>query len=103
MVPKRKRTKEEILLQKRIRERERYKKIKEDPIKFQIQREKEKIKYNNKLKTKQVKLIKDMTEREARLQRKEWRAKSKRSYKKRNKLLTTYLQLLLIVMISQDQ
>lgn len=45
------------------------------------------MKYKNKKKTKQVKLMKDMTEREARLQRKEWRGMSKKSYNKKKQIL----------------
>lgn len=41
------------------------------------------MKYKIKKKTKQVKLMKDMTVREARLQRKEWRERSKKSYNKK--------------------
>lgn len=43
------------------------------------------MKYKNKKKTKQVKLMKNMTVREARLQRKEWRDRSKSPTIKRNK------------------
>lgn len=84
MAPKRKApSREEVLLNKRLRERERYKKIKDNPEKLEQQREKERLKYANKKKDKQVKSIKEMNEREAHLKRKEWRARSKKYYNKK--------------------
>lgn len=47
---RKKKSKEDILLEKRLRERERYRKMKEDPVQQQILREKEKKKYENKKK-----------------------------------------------------
>ncbi|RZF41626.1 hypothetical protein LSTR_LSTR000340 [Laodelphax striatellus] len=86
MTPKKKASREEILLKKKLRERERYKKIKSDPVKLEQQREKERIKYENKKNKKQVKSINDMNEREARLKRKEWRARSKKYYNKKKQI-----------------
>lgn len=83
MAPKKKMSREEQLLKKRLRERERYLKIKEDPIKRELQREKERSKYENKKKKKQVKSVKQMTDRELRLQRKKWRKYSNDYYKKK--------------------
>lgn len=81
MGPKKKLTKEETLLRKRIRERERYEKIKNDPAKYEMQKEKERRKYENKKKKKQVKLVKEMSSRELRIKRKQWRKNSLRYLK----------------------
>lgn len=76
-------SREELLLRKRLRERERYRKIKEDPIKQELQREKEKRKYENKKIKKQVKKFADMTPREVRLKRKQWRKHANAYYKRK--------------------
>lgn len=58
MPPKKKLTKEETLLRKSLRERERYERIKNDPAKYELQKEKERRKYKNKKKKRQVKSVK---------------------------------------------
>lgn len=63
-------SREELLLNKRLRERERYNKMKNDPVQKELTKEKEEKKYENKKKKKQRKLVKDMTSREKRLARK---------------------------------
>lgn len=81
MGPKKKMTREEILLKKRVRERERYQRMKQDP---QLQEEeKERVKYAQKKKKKQVKLVKDMTARELRKKRKQCRVNSIKYYKRK--------------------
>lgn len=74
-------SREELLLKKRLRERERYNKMKNDPVQKELMKEKEKKKYENK---KQRKLVKDMTSREKRLARKKWKKYSD-DYCKRKK------------------
>lgn len=81
---KKKLSREEILLRKRLKEKERYQKMKDDPIKKELMKEKERKKYENKKLKKQVKSIKDMTPREARVKRKQWR-KNANSYNQRKK------------------
>lgn len=83
MGPKKKMTREEILLKKRLRERERYKKMKQDPILQAEMKEKERMKYAQKKKKKQVKAAKDMTTRELRQKRKQWKVNSKAYYKRK--------------------
>lgn len=83
MGPKKRLTREEQLQKKRERERERYRKIKEDPQKLAEQKEKERIKYANKMKKGQVKLVKDMTDREHRVEKKKWRQRSQAYYKRK--------------------
>lgn len=78
-------SKEEQLLRKRLRERERYQKIKDDPVKRALMKEKEKKKYDVKKKKKQRKLAKDMTSRESRCARNKWKKYSADHYKKKKK------------------
>lgn len=78
-------SKEEQLLRKRLRKRERYQKIKDDPVKRALMKEKEKKKYDVKKKKKQRKLAKDMTPRESRCARNKWKKYSADHYKKKKK------------------
>lgn len=57
-------SREELLLSKRLRERERYNKMKNDPVQKELMKEKEEKKYENKKKKKQRKLVKDKISRE---------------------------------------
>lgn len=83
MVRAKKLSKEELLLRKRLRERERYNKIKNDPVQKEIMKEKEKKKYENKKKKNQRKLVKDMTPREKREAKKKWKKYSNDYYKRK--------------------
>lgn len=80
-----KKSKEQILLEKRIRERERYAKMKNDPQQRAIQQEKERKKYEAKKKKKQVKMVSNMNTRELRTARKNWRKNSKKYYERKTK------------------
>lgn len=81
-------SREEILIRKKMRERERYKKLKEDPVMREVLKEKERKKYENKKRKKQVKPAREMTPRERRLKRKMWR-KHRATYIKRKTLLNS--------------
>ncbi|CAH2085739.1 unnamed protein product [Euphydryas editha] len=79
----RKRTREEILEQQRLRKRQVYAEIKKDPERYAEQKEKERLKYLKKKEQKKVKLISDMTPEEKKEQRKRWRERSVRAYRRR--------------------
>lgn len=68
-----KKSREEILEKKRIAERARYQRIKNDRQKYTEQKEKERLKYLKKKEEGKVKAAKDMTPRENREARKRWR------------------------------
>lgn len=78
-----KKSKEQILLEKRIRERERYAKIKNDPVQRAIQKEKERKKYEAKKKKKQVKMVSEMNNRESRAAT--WRKHSNKYYERKTR------------------
>uniref|UniRef100_A0A8D8RDP0 Uncharacterized protein n=1 Tax=Cacopsylla melanoneura TaxID=428564 RepID=A0A8D8RDP0_9HEMI len=82
MAPKKKMTREEILLKKRLCERERYQRMKQDPQLRAEMKEKEKMRYAQKKEKKQVKSTKDMTASELRQKRKQWRVHSN-AYRRR--------------------
>lgn len=88
-----KKTREEILLEKRLRKRKTYEKIKSDPEKYQMQKEKERLRYKKRREEKKLKSIADMTAREKKLQRKRWRLNSRRfiENKKMNKKICEVL------------
>lgn len=74
---------EAILKKKREAERLRREEIRNNPVLREYQKAKEREKYKRKLEKKQVKLVADMTERERKLKRQEWRKCSKRLYHKK--------------------
>lgn len=78
-------SKEEQLIKKKIKERERYNKIKDDPTRLAIEKDKRKLKYLKMKEKKIVKPISDLSEREKRCQRKKWRKNSKTHYDKKHK------------------
>lgn len=57
--------------------------MKADPVKRELQREKERLKYQNKKKKKQKKSVNEMTPREAWSKRKQWRKYSNKYYKEK--------------------
>lgn len=77
-------SREEALLKKKIAERIRYSKIKENSILYEEQKEKEKKKYLKKKEKGLVKPVNELTPRQQRLKRKQWR-KSNQIYYKRKK------------------
>ncbi|XP_066906084.1 uncharacterized protein [Halyomorpha halys] len=84
MAPKKSR--DQQLKEKREKEKLRMEKIRNDPVLWKIQQEKQHLKNKKKLEKKQVKLVKDMTNSEHRLQKKEWRERWKKSYNNRKTL-----------------
>ncbi|KAF9422065.1 hypothetical protein HW555_002086 [Spodoptera exigua] len=95
MRPKKKpKTKEEIKEQKRIAERLRYQRLKNDPVKREQLKEKERRNYQRKKEKGTRKLVKDMCRREHKAVTKEWRkhrAKNheKKSFERNNKQFCT--------------
>nr|CAI5845063.1 unnamed protein product [Callosobruchus analis] len=83
MARSRTKVREEILEKKRIAERLRYKKLKNDPIKLVDQKEKSRAKYLARREKGQRKLVSEMTDREKREARKRWRGYSKTHYDKK--------------------
>lgn len=77
MPPRKKLTREEHLEKKRLAERLRYQRIKNDPEKYSQQKEKEKKKYERKKEKGTIKTVNQMTPREQRKARKIWREKAK--------------------------
>lgn len=76
-------SKEEILEKKRIAEKLRYSKIKNDPQKLAAEKEKRKEKYKKMRESGKKKLVSEMSAREKRQARKNWREYSDKSYKKK--------------------
>ncbi|CAF4819497.1 unnamed protein product [Pieris macdunnoughi] len=70
-------TREKRLEKKRVAERLRYQRIKNDPEKYSQQREKEKKKYKRKKEKGTIKTVNQMTPRENLKARKIWREKAK--------------------------
>ena len=77
MAPRKKMTREEQLEKKRIAERIRYQRIKNDKDKYAQQKVKEREKYEKKKEKGVIKTVKQMTPREQRKARKVWREKAK--------------------------
>lgn len=84
-------TKEQVLVAKREAEKKRYNKIKNDPVKYEQQKLKEKLKYLKKKEKKLVKPISEMTSREKRAKRKAWRNNSK-NYRENKKKKETVVK-----------
>lgn len=80
---KEKLTREEKLKNKREAQRKRYQKIKNDPAAYEKQKEKERQKYLKKKMKGIIKPIAEMTAREKRSKRKQWKTNS-RNYRKRS-------------------
>lgn len=77
MAPRKKLTREERLQKKREAERLRYEKIKNDPEKYDLQKQKEKAKYLKKKEKGIIKTVDQMTPREQRKARKIWKKKAR--------------------------
>lgn len=77
MAPRKKLTRDERLQKKREAERLRYQKIKNDPEKYELQKQKEKEKYLKKKEKGIIKTIDQMTPREQRKARKIWKKKAR--------------------------
>lgn len=77
MAPRKKLTREKILLKKREAERLRYQKIKNDPVKYELQKQKEKEKYIKKKEKGIIKTVEQMTLREHRKAKKIWKKKAR--------------------------
>uniref|UniRef100_A0A6P7H0A5 Uncharacterized protein LOC114344525 n=1 Tax=Diabrotica virgifera virgifera TaxID=50390 RepID=A0A6P7H0A5_DIAVI len=77
MAPRKKLTREERLQKKREAEKLRYQKIKNDPEKYELQKQKEKQKYLNKKEKGLIKTVDKMTPREQRKAQKIWRKKAR--------------------------
>lgn len=96
MVKTKKKTKtaEEVRQQKRDCERKRRMRIKNNPALYEAAKEKDRARYAEKKQKQQVKLVADMTPRQHRNQRKEWRQRKERSRlkQKRNKILLAHLR-----------
>lgn len=75
---KSKKTREEKLVEAKLRRRKKYEEIKKDPEKQAVQKLKERLRYLKSKEQKQIKSVADMTPREKRLQRKKWKENSKR-------------------------
>lgn len=88
MSPKKKppKTREEILEQKRIAERLRYQRLKNDPQKKEELKEKERQKYRKKKEKGKRKLVKDMSRREHKAVKKVWREHSSK-YRAKKKVM----------------
>lgn len=91
---KKKQSREELLKKKREAERRRYEKIKNDPVRWEVQKEKEQKKYAKKKKDGRRKLKKDMSVRELTQKRRYWRQKAKESREKKraNRKLQTFIR-----------
>lgn len=75
MAPRKKLTREERLQKKREAERLRYERIKNDPEKYELQKQKEKAKYLKKKEKGIIKTVDQMTPKEQRKARKIWKKK----------------------------
>ncbi|KAL0829511.1 hypothetical protein ABMA28_003031 [Loxostege sticticalis] len=71
-------TREEKLLKDRVRKREKYAQIKNDPNLYALQKEKVRIRYLARKEKKKIRSIKDKSPRSQRKQRKQWRINSQR-------------------------
>lgn len=76
---------EDILRRKREAAKLRRERIKNDPALWKMEQEKQRVQYARKIESKKRKLAIDMTEREKRHKRKEWRKHSKNHYNRKKK------------------
>ncbi|XP_037294853.1 uncharacterized protein LOC115443525 [Manduca sexta] len=86
--PKKVMTKEEKMEQARLHKRQVYAEIKKDPEKYALQKEKDRQRYLKRKEQKKIKLVGDMTPRQKRNQRKQWRENSRRYYETKKKSRT---------------
>lgn len=84
-ITKNKKTHEEKLAQKREIQRNIHKKIKNNPDKYALYKEKERQRYLKRKKQNKLKSIADMTPKEKLIQRKRWKENSMRFYYKKAK------------------
>ncbi|XP_046975173.1 protein PXR1-like [Vanessa cardui] len=80
---KKKKSREEKLAQQRLHKKEKYQEIKNDPEKYAIQKEKERLRYLKRKEQKKLKSIKDLTPRQQRQQRKKWKENRQRYVEKK--------------------
>ncbi|KAL0893762.1 hypothetical protein ABMA27_013899 [Loxostege sticticalis] len=93
--PKKKATTEEKLAKDRLRKKEKYAEIKNDPEKYKIQKEKDRQKYLSRKEKKKILSIVDMSDRQKREQRRRWRKNSRKylnKLKEQKKLENILLQ-----------
>lgn len=76
--PKKKATTQEKLAKDRLRKKEKYAEIKKDPVRYRIEKEKERKKYLLRKEKKKILTIAEMTDRQKREQRRRWRMNSKK-------------------------
>lgn len=82
-MPRKKKTREEILEKAKIARRKRYENIKSDPVQYALQKEKEHQRYLRRKEKKQILSIGEMTPRAKRSQRKKWRENFKNFYQRK--------------------
>lgn len=82
---KNKKTTEEKLAQQRLHKRQKYEEIKKDPEKYAAQKEKERLRYLKRKEQNKIKLIKDLTPRQQRQKRKQWKENRQRYTEKKKK------------------
>lgn len=70
----------------KAKRRKKYINLKNNPEKFAIQKEKQRLRYLKRKEQKKIKSVADMTPREKRIQRQKWRDNSKR-YSERRKVI----------------
>lgn len=82
-----KKRKIERLEKQKIARREKYAEIKQDPVLYELVKEKEKLRYQERKKKKQIKSVHEESSRDQREKRKKWREASKKyRLEKKNKL-----------------
>lgn len=86
-------TKEKSLAEKRETEKQRYKRIKDDPVKYEERKKKDRLSYLKRKENKKVKPIVEMTPREKRAKRKAWKENSKTSREKKKKKETVVTEI----------
>lgn len=82
---KKKKTTEEKLAQQRLHKRQKYEEIKKDPEKYAAQKEKERLRYLKRKEQNKIKSVKDLTPRQQRQKRKQWRENRQRYIEKKKK------------------
>ncbi|CAH2095504.1 unnamed protein product [Euphydryas editha] len=83
MPRKKKQSKEEALAKAKIARRNRYNKIKADPILYALEKQKERERYKKRREQKKLLSIVEMTPRAKRLQRKKWRENFRKHFQKK--------------------
>lgn len=82
-MPRKKQTKEEILEKAKLARRRRYAMIKSDPVKYAMEKEKERQRYLKRKESKKILSIQELTPRAKKLQRKRWRDNFRRHYQRK--------------------